>query len=236
MISLILPTLNEAEGLRWFLTELKKLETPLEVIVADGHSTDGTLDVCREFGHTGFTQTGLGVPGASNEALSFCHGDTIVVASPDGNCIPLDIFRLAYEIDQGYDVVVGSRYLPPAKSLDDDILTSLGNFCFSKLMSLLFRRTCTDALTCFRAYRRDAISRLRLAEPTVVGKLHYIGNGWEIPSFCRAVKLGLKIKEISTIEPERLYGSRKMRVVRNGLMALAQILYEWAVFSRKGTI
>ena len=43
-ISIIIPTLNEAQGLPSLLAQLKKLSegTPTEIIVADGGSTDGT--------------------------------------------------------------------------------------------------------------------------------------------------------------------------------------------------
>ena len=35
------------------------------------------------------------------------------------------------------DLVIVSRYLPPAKSYDDNLITALGNFLFSTIINLM---------------------------------------------------------------------------------------------------
>ena len=93
---------------------------------------------------------------------------------------------------EGYDLVIGSRYRDGAKSDDDDWLTALGNWMFTRIVNVLFGTRYTDVLVGFRAYRRSAAAaqlrraRLELAVP-------------EAPrAFARA---GLRVTEIRPTSP-----------------------------------
>ena len=74
--------------------------------------------------------------------------------NPDGNSIPEDIPRIVAKVNEGYDLVIGSRYRDGAKSDDDDWLTAAGNWMFTRIVNLLFGTSYTDVLVGFRAYRR----------------------------------------------------------------------------------
>ena len=50
-VSLIIPTYNNEPTLRACLDSIKKQTlSPLEVIIADGHSSDETISIAKEFG------------------------------------------------------------------------------------------------------------------------------------------------------------------------------------------
>jgi len=227
-VTIILPTLNEIEGMKWFMPRLKK-EWVDEVIVADGGSTDGTLEYCRQNGYTVFVQSGKGLPNAQEEALARSTKGIIVMSTPDGNSLPELIPSMVAKIRQGYDMVIASRYLGEAKSEDDDMVTAFGNWMFTRLINLFFGGRYTDSLVGHRAYRREAVVRMGLPELTRGGWINRKFprmNSWESGASIRAAKLRLKVGEIPGDEPKRIGGARKMSVIKNGLGALTQIIQE----------
>jgi rSAM/selenodomain-associated transferase 2 len=82
-ISIIIPTLNEASTIHAAAASLDRWRGRVEVIVADGGSTDGTLDAVREFdwpvvraSRGRGPQMNGGARVASGEVLLFLHADT----------------------------------------------------------------------------------------------------------------------------------------------------------------
>jgi rSAM/selenodomain-associated transferase 2 len=81
-ISIIIPTLNEEACLRNTLTAVSVLR-PLEIIVADGGSVDGTVKIAREYCQVVQSRKGRGLQQrtaaetASGDVLWFLHADTI---------------------------------------------------------------------------------------------------------------------------------------------------------------
>jgi len=85
LISIIIPTLNEAEMLPATLTSLRRQEAGMEIIVCDGGSTDGTVQIARAAG-PGIIMTGsgrgqqlaAGANRATGDVLVFLHADTVL--------------------------------------------------------------------------------------------------------------------------------------------------------------
>jgi glycosyltransferase involved in cell wall biosynthesis len=230
-VTIIVPTKNELEGIKWFMGRLKK-EWYDQLIIMDAGSTDGTLDYCRQNNFPVYVQSGPGLTVAMVDALRLSTKDIIVTLSPDGNSIPELIPDLVAKMREGYDMTIVSRYMGGAKSEDDDFFTGLGNKFFTWLVNLLFGSHLTDVLVIFRAYRRDAMFKMgldRQSKENALAKKYYLLNSWEIASACRVSKLGLKVAEIPGDEPKRMGGNRKLSVVVHGTAALLQVLYEWVI-------
>lgn len=211
--SLIIPTLNEIDGVRAVMPKIDPSWCS-EILVVDGGSTDGTVEWLRDNGYRVILQTKPGVGNAYRQAYACTTGDVILTFSPDGNSVPERIPDLIAAMEKGYDLVIVSRYLGDARSEDDDWLTSIGNFMFTKAINLLFGGRYTDALVIFRAYRREIIRRLDIDAPHMT---------YETQISIRAAKFGLKIGEIPGDEPRRIGGERKMQPFRTGLSLLREI-------------
>lgn len=230
-MSLIVPVLNEELGIRVVMPNVDPAWVD-EVLIVDGGSTDATEQACRELGLTFVRQRGRGLHMAMVTALSVSTADVLITFSPDGNSLPELIPQLA-EAAKGADMVVASRYMGGARSLDDDRLTAFGNRMFTAMINLLFRTSYTDTLVMLRAYRREALERMRLAEQESESafrrRISYM-NSWEIGSCLRAARLGMRTREIPGDEPARISGVRKLSIVKNGTGALLQILYDFLFF------
>lgn len=82
MVSIIIPTLNEADNTSLLLESLLPLEG-MELIVADGGSADATLEICRDFPVKVVSspvgrgiQLNAGAKCARGEIFLFLHADS----------------------------------------------------------------------------------------------------------------------------------------------------------------
>jgi len=230
--ALVMPTLNEVDGLRHILPHIDR-SLFQEIIVVDGHSTDGTIEYAREQGLTVLLQPGKGLTDAQEYAFAHTTADVVIMFTPDGNSLPELLGPLCDKLREGYDMVLVSRYLGDAKSEDDDLFTGFGNWMFTRIINLLFRARYTDVLVGFRGYTRDAAKRMELPEMVAQSPFrqrHPLMNSWETGSSMRAARLKLKVAEIPGDEPKRVGGVRKMNILLNGSGVVAQILHDFFFF------
>ena len=233
-VAIFMPTLNEIEGVKSLIPRIKRAWYD-ELIVIDGGSTDGTIEYLLEQGVDVRMEERKGVVNSYNQAFRATRSEIFIAIQSDGNCLVELIPDLIREARKGYDIVFVSRYLPPARSFDDGIVTTFGNYAFTRLINLLFRARYTDALGGFRAYRRGAVLKMGLDVQPDENRLtarYDLLNTWEVGGCIRAAKLGLHRHEIPGDEPARIGGKSKVSIVRNGLMVLAQIAYELIIGKR----
>ncbi len=199
-----------------------------QILVVDGRSRDGSADWARAQGYDVVVQRAPGLRAAYAEGWPSVRGTHVVTFSPDGNCKVEDLRPLVEKLGEGYDMVIASRYLPPARSDDDGPVTALGNWGFTRLINLLHGSRYTDAMTIFRGYRTSLFGELGLdrEEAYAVEKAFLTRIGIEPLLSVRAAKRGLRVAEIPSDEPARIAGRRKLQIVRWGSAYLAQVLLE----------
>ena len=90
------------------------------------------------------------------------EGDIIVSISPDGNCDPEILPQIIDKIHEGYDLVIGSRYLGDMKSDDDDLVTGFGNWLFTRTVNFLYGAHYSDVMVIYRAFTKSLIYDLQL--------------------------------------------------------------------------
>ena len=218
MVTLLALTLNEIDGVKAIMPQVDRSWCD-QIIVVDGGSTDGTIEWCRENGYDVYVQKRKGIRFAYLEVMAHVKGDVIICISPDGNC-PVDaIPRLLEKINDGYDLVIGSRYLGDATSEDDDVVTAFGNWLFTKTVNLLHGAHYTDAMVIYRAFRRQLVYELDLDKEQsyrLPEQLFHTVISWEPLMSVRAAKMKMKITEVAVGEPARIGGERKLQVLRWG--------------------
>jgi glycosyltransferase involved in cell wall biosynthesis len=205
--------LNEIEAIQKVLPHIKR-EWVDEIIVVDGGSTDGTIEYCESQGFRVLRQKERGYGRGMLELIDVAKGDMIIEFMGDGNCKPETIPQLVAKIEEGYDLVVASRYTHGAKSLDDTVITRFGNWAFTHIINVLFRTSFQDSTMGYRAYRKEAFRTLEMDSP---------GLCFPTQGSIQFARFGYRILEIPSDEPLRLGGERKAQNIKTGLELLEMI-------------
>lgn len=227
--TLLIPTLNEIGGMKEIMPRIKK-EWCDQIVIVDGGSTDGTIEYARENGYLTVVQKRKGLRHGVIEALPYVEGDVVITFSPDGNSIPELIPSLVEKMRSGYDMVIVSRYAEGARSHDDDLITSFGNWMFTSLINLLFGSRYTDSMVMFRAWRKDIFHDLRLDRDESYEqeeRLFRTNVGIEPLLSVRAAKNRLKCADIPGDEPPRIGGERKLKIIQWGSAYLFEVMREF---------
>ncbi|MBI4551545.1 MAG: glycosyltransferase family 2 protein [Candidatus Latescibacteria bacterium] len=217
--TLVILTLNEIEGVTALFDRIP-LTAVDECLVVDGGSTDGTIEFFRQRGLRVVVQDVRGRGEAFRVAMREAQGENLVFFSPDGNEDPADIPRLIAKLDEGYAMVIGSRFLPGGANEEDERRfpwRAWANQAFTMIANGLWGGRLTDSINGFRAMTRQAFLRLNPDGPGFV---------IEYQMSIRALKLGLPVAEIPTREGPRIGGRSGARSIPTGLLFLRYLLRE----------
>jgi glycosyltransferase involved in cell wall biosynthesis len=219
-VSVVVPTLNEAENLPGVLSRIPDFVD--EVVVVDGQSQDDTVEIAQKVCPTAkiVFQRNRGKGDALRCGFACAQGDIIVQIDADGSMDPAEIEKFATTVNEGYDIVKGSRYLFGGGSTDFTPQRSFGNRMFVMLVNLLFSAKYTDLCYGYMAFRRDALKRL-------AGSLESDGFQIETEICIKAKKIGLRIAEVPSFEGERVNGNSRLSVLRDGFRILRMIIVEF---------
>ena len=213
-VCVLIPTLNEEESIGPVIREFQALGFP-NILLADGHSTDGTVDIARAAGARIFVQSGSGKGQAMKEVLEVIEEDYILLIDGDGTYLPSEAPGLLEPVLSGRaEHVVGNRH----GRMEGGALKRLnmfGNKMINFFFSTIYRVHLTDILSGYRAFTREGIRRLDLSTP-----------GFEIESemTIESVKKGLRIVEVPISYRPRSAGTKtKLHPFRDGLKIILTI-------------
>jgi dolichol-phosphate mannosyltransferase len=168
-LSVVIPAHNESGSIettvRSLVERLDAEAVDFEVIVVDDASTDGTAEVvsgmrlprvaCRRSDYPG----GFGF--AVRSGLDVYSGDAVAVVMADGSDSPDDLVRYHRLLEEGYECVFGSRFVPGASVADYPRVKLVLNRLANTFIRMLFRHKYNDTTNAFKAYRREVIDGLR---------------------------------------------------------------------------
>jgi glycosyltransferase involved in cell wall biosynthesis len=216
-VSVVIPALNEAENIPLVFANLP--EDVFEVILVDGYSTDGTIEVARSL-RPDVRIVSQERPGKGNALISgfeASRGDIIVALDADGSTDAAEITRFVEALEQGADFAKGSRFLDGGGSADLTPLRSLGNRVLRTSVNILYGTRYTDLCYGFNAFWRRCLPQLALD-----------CDGFEVETVMniRAAKAHLQVAEVPSFEARRIYGESHLSVARDGLRILRTIVAE----------
>lgn len=219
-ISIIIPTLNEGANIEYVLTELKQMGYN-DVLVVDAQSSDGTVKIAKSMGANILIQKGKGKGSALRQAFlnQFVTGDVIVIMDADGSMDPREIPSFIKALDDGADVVKGSRFLGNAFSEDMNVLRRFGNLLLLFTVNLIHSTNYSDLCYGFGAFKKNAIKKIHP---------HLKSKNFEIEAevFIKAKRMGLKVMEVPSVEYPRKNGKSNLNAFRDGFTILRTIIQE----------
>lgn len=201
--ALVIPIINEGERFRSQFRRIAAGDYPVDIVIADGGSTDGSLDSDFLRDHKVralLTKTGPGKLSAQlRMAYAWCLREGYVgIVTVDGNGKDgvEAIAEFCLRLDQGYDYVQGSRYRRGGAAINTPLSRTIGNrLIHAPVLSLAGRHMFTDTTNGFRAY-----SAGYLLDPRVQPFREVFGR-YELLFYltARAGQIGAKITEIPVI-------------------------------------
>lgn len=215
-VSVILITLDEVNCIGRVLDSIPK-DAVDEILVVDGHSTDGTPELVRNMGYNVIFQEGKGYGAAFLTGAKNAKGDIIILMDSDGSQNPEDIPKLLEKIKEGYKVVFASRYLKGSGSEDDTFIRFVGNKFFTALTNLLHGVGISDSLFLFAAIDKNVFNSLGLK---------YQGFEFCVEVPIKAHKKGYKFAQIPSFERKRFHGKSRVNAFIHGIKILKTIIKE----------
>ncbi len=152
-VTIVIPTLNEREAIGLVIDEFRSLGYR-NIIVVDGGSTDGTVEIAKSKGVRVLQQEGKGKAAAIATAIR--HVETPYILVVDGDyTYPARFLRdmlRAMEREQ-CDEVIGARLYGEGHTP----VFRFGNYVLTKLFNFLFGTRLRDVLSGMYLVRVDAI-------------------------------------------------------------------------------
>lgn len=204
-MTVILPTLNEAEALPKVVEELRQAGYT-KILVVDGGSTDGTVEEAKRLGLTVIRQDGRGKGMALRTALMYVDTPYVAVMDADYTYPPAELSKLLPLLRE-YDLVLGSR------RGEMSAIYRAGNKILSWVFRALFGADIVDPLTGMYAARTDL-----LREASLEAKHFDI----EVDILAKALSLGARVAEVPITYRKRI-GRKKLRPW-HGLSILGKIV------------
>jgi glycosyltransferase involved in cell wall biosynthesis len=225
--AVIIPALNEEESLPLVIKDIPR-DLGIEIIVVvDNGSSDNTPQVARDMGATVLYEPMKGYGAACLKGINYLRGekvDVVVFMDGDGSDDPKEMKQLIEPIMRdGYDLVIGSRYLGKREKGAIFIHQLMGNLLITFLVNHLYGFNYSD-LGPFRAIRFESLLKLNMKDKNF---------GWTVEMQIKAIKKGLKIIEIPVSYRKRKAGRSK--VSGNIFVSFrAGIKMIWTVFKYLG--
>jgi glycosyltransferase involved in cell wall biosynthesis len=215
-ISVIIPALNEAESIGSVVASMP-WGAIAECIVVDNGSTDATAEIAAAEGaHVIESPRGYGAAMSAGARAARGPSEILVFMDGDGADRVEFMEQLVTPVAlEEADLVLGSRILgkrEPGSMLGSQVFAA---WLIGGLVKILYGYRYSD-MCAFRVIRRDALERMQMSEMTF---------GWNLEMQIKAVKMGLRIREVPVDYRCRIGGVSK---VSGNLKASMQAA--WRIF------
>ncbi len=225
LVSVVMPVYNERATLEQIVRRVFEAPIPhqIELIVVDDGSTDGTRELYPKLRETYADKqlivveqpANRGKGAALRSGFERATGEVVLVQDADLEYNPQDYPKLLRPIELGKaDVVYGSRFI----GQEHRVLLFwhyVGNKLLTVLSNSFTNLNLTDMETCYKAFRREVISGLRLRQN---------GFGFEPEVTAKVARGRWRIYEVAITYDGRDYSQGKKITWTDGVKAFYCII------------
>jgi dolichol-phosphate mannosyltransferase len=213
-VCVLIPTLDEAETIGDVIDGLRD-QGYENVLVIDGGSTDGTVEIAREHGARVEGQSGQGKGRAIREALSMIEAEFVLMLDGDGTYRGADADAMLEPLRSGRaEHVIGNRFA----DMEPDAMPRLnraGNRLINRAFRFVHGRDLVDVTSGYRAFTRESAERFHLTAT---------GFGIETELAVECIKHNADTEVVPITYRSRPKGSdTNLRPVRDGAVILVTL-------------
>lgn len=228
----IVPTYNERENLPKVAERLLKLSVPVDMLILEGNSPDGTGQLADELAAQHPTvhvlhekeKRGLGRAYLMGFAWALERDyEFIIEMDSDFSHNPDDILRFL-EAAQGADLVLGSRYLGGIRVINWPLKRLLLSTSAAQYVRIITGMPFTDPTGGFKCFRRHALESINLET------IRSNGYSFQIEMTHRIWQKGMRVVEVPIIFTERFQGCSKM----SGNIVWEALIMVWRLWAQCG--
>lgn len=203
---IIIPAYNEEMNIVRVVEELQCDYPQYDYVVINDGSGDNTAKICRKNGYNLIDlPVNLGLAGAFQTGLKYAYAkkyDCAIQFDADGQHRPEFIASMIEKIEEGYDIVIGSRFVEKKKPIS---LRMLGSFLISAAMRITTGCKVKDPTSGMRMFSKKMIKEFALS-------LNY---GPEPDTISFLLKQGATITEVQADMEERMEGESYLTLGRS---------------------
>lgn len=214
-VLVIIPAYNEEENILRVVRQLESANTGCDYIVINDCSKDSTSKILDEnnINHIDLP-VNLGLTGAVQTGYKYAYEnnyDAAIQFDGDGQHLPEYIPALVKEIENGYDIVIGSRFVDVKKHMSARMIGS-------RLISAMIRLTTGQKIN-------DPTSGMRIINRQLIKDYAYELNRKPEPdTLAYQMKKGFKVKEIQVKMEDRVAGTSIYAGIGSSIQYMLRVL------------
>lgn len=225
----VVPTYNERDNIAAMIIALQELPEPVDILVVDDHSPDGTAEVVRRFMQIreGIYllerqgKRGLGRAYQDGFRFALRHGwSYICQMDADFSHDPRDVVRLLSACRQGADLALGSRYVGGGRIKGWPWRRWLLSRMANLYAQTILRNRIPDLTGGFKCFTRKALEKINL------DRISSEGYVFQVEVNYRAWQENLSIQQLPICFTDRRVGQSKMgaKEAREGIVRLMKLI------------
>jgi glycosyltransferase involved in cell wall biosynthesis len=227
----VLPCYNERENIERLVSEIFALDVPLDVLVIDDNSPDGTGKVAEEL-RTIYPQLhvlhrpgklGLGTAYRAGFRYALENGyEQVITMDADFSHQPAYLPELV-RCGQEADLVIGSRYTPGGGAVGWPLRRKIISGTANRLARAVLDVTARDCTSGYRCYKREAL--------VAIGPDSVLSSGYSflVEMLYRVESAGLVVREVPIVFVDRQAGKSKINRIEvyKTLYTLGRLRLPW---------
>ena len=163
LLSVVIPTCQQAHRIRQTVLGIRALQRtlpyPIEVLIADAASTDGTPELCEEAGQRVLRVEG-GIGSAIRTGMLSATGVYRVLLDDAWSVPPEQLQMLLPPVQTGFDVTLASRYVPGAVRINEPLASYAVGRLYNRAVQSLVLPGLSDTQLGYKCFRAEAARAL----------------------------------------------------------------------------